>query len=229
MLSHRIRGEAREIRLVCLGPHAPGLRCCPIKTQEGRQVEAVPDDATDEGEEPGEAVMPVAEECLEAQQQVEEQGGPDLPGHGVGAVAEEVAELEGLLDLLEEDLDLPAAALEVGDGGRGPDEVVGKKLHFHVLAIEFDQGRDPTQTVGILAPGMRGHEYDLAVPEAAPLRAAQPLLHHAEPHVIPSSWRSRASLDAATAVTAKTTLKMTWIQPSSFVFIGDRSRIAARC
>lgn len=76
-------------------------RLCPIELQQGEQVEAIPGHAADEGEKPGEAVLPCAQKGLEAQEQVQEQGGPDLPAHGVGAMAEEIAELEGLLDLIE--------------------------------------------------------------------------------------------------------------------------------
>ena len=83
-------------------------------------------------------VRPGVQKSLEAQQDIDQQGHPHLPAHGVGAVAEEIAELEGLLDLLEEDLDLPAA--EVGHGCWGPVEVVGQKLQHRFLAVEFDQG-----------------------------------------------------------------------------------------
>jgi hypothetical protein len=129
-LSHRIGGEAREVRMVGPGAHAPGSLCCPIDTQHGEQVETVPDDVANQGEQPGEAMVPAAEEGLEAQQQVQQQGGPGLAAYSVGVVAEEVAELESLLDLLEEDLDLPAGAVEVSDGGGGPSEVVGQELHL---------------------------------------------------------------------------------------------------
>ncbi len=126
-------------------------------------MEAVPEDGAKQGEEAGEAVAPAVEEGLEAKQQVEEQGGPDLPAHSVGAVAEEIAQLEGLFDLLEEDLDLPAAAVQVGHGGRGPLEVVGKKLHDDFFAVEFDPGGDAAHSVGILAAGIAVLQDDLVV------------------------------------------------------------------
>lgn len=50
---------------------------------------------------------------LETQQHINQQRGPDLPLHGVGVAPEEVGQLQGPLDLLEEDLDLPAAVIRV--------------------------------------------------------------------------------------------------------------------
>ena len=123
LLSHR--AEAGKVGLLWSCAHAPSLTGCPIEAEELVELEAVPEDAADKGEEAGEAMGPFAEEGLEAEQDVEQERGPDLPADGIGAVTEEVAELEGLLDLLEEDLDLPAAAVEVGDGGRSPVKVVG--------------------------------------------------------------------------------------------------------
>ena len=115
MLSHRVRCETGEEGLVWLGAHAPTSGCCPIESEQVRQMEAVPD-AADEGEQPGEAVRPVVQEGLEAQQHVEQQGDPDLPAHGVGAVAEEVAQLQGLFDLLEENLDWMMSLRSVASG-----------------------------------------------------------------------------------------------------------------
>src|SRR6185312_4261022 len=124
LLSHSVGCEAREERLIRASAHPPSFTGCPIEVEEFVKVESVPEDAAYQGEEAGEAVRPFAEEGLEPQQHIKKERDPDLPADGVGAVAEEIAELEGLLDLLEEDLDLPAAAVEVGNGGWGPIEVV---------------------------------------------------------------------------------------------------------
>lgn len=57
---------------------------------------------------------PLAQAGAEAQQQINQQGRPDLPAHGVGVVAEEVGQLECLLEFLEEHFNAPAAAIQVG-------------------------------------------------------------------------------------------------------------------
>jgi hypothetical protein len=60
------------------------------------------------------------------QQQEGDEGDSHLDTHGILGGAEEVADLEGLLDPAEEQLDLPAAPVEVSDLlGRGM-EIVGE-------------------------------------------------------------------------------------------------------
>ena len=183
VLSHSLRREAGEERLVWLGAHPPSRACCPIERQQVGQMETIPDDTADQGEETGEAMRPVVQKRLEAQQHVEQEGGPDLPAHSVGTVTEEVAELQGLLDLLEEDLDLPTTAVEIGDGGRSPLEIVGEKLHLHLLAVEFDQGGDATQTVGVFPAGLGGDQHDLVVAQDFSCRSAQALFDDPQLHV----------------------------------------------
>ena len=51
----------------------------------------------------------------EAEQQEGDQGDGDLDAHGVLAGSETVADLESLLDPSEEQLDRPAAFVEIGD------------------------------------------------------------------------------------------------------------------
>ena len=64
--------------------------------------------------------------CLrQAQQQIGDQGHGDLDTDGVLASAEEVFDLEGLFDPAEEQLDGPAAFVEVGDLLGGSVQVVG--------------------------------------------------------------------------------------------------------
>ena len=72
-----------------------------------------------------------------AQQNVSQQRRPHLPAHRIGVVPQKIRQLQGLLDLLEKHFDLPAAAVEVGDGARAPLQVVGQKHHlpFHVLDL----------------------------------------------------------------------------------------------
>jgi len=60
-------------------------------------------------------------------QHVDGDGDPDLRAHGVGASAVERLDAEVLLDPLEEDLDLPARAVQLGDGQGREVEVIGQK------------------------------------------------------------------------------------------------------
>jgi len=76
---------------------------------------------------------------LPAHQHVEQKCGPELPAYRLLAVAEEVADLEGLLDLFEEDLDAPTRLVEFADAGGCPSGVVGYEGHHHFLAIDFDE------------------------------------------------------------------------------------------
>lgn len=183
LLSHSRRGEAREQSILRLGAHAPALTGCPIDFEQVWQVDSIPDDTADHGEEADEAVGPPAEEGLGAQEEVKQQGGPYLPAHRVGRVAEEVAELEGLLDLFEENLYFPAVAVEVGHGGGRPCKVVGPKLHDHDPAIEIDLGGHPAHAIGVLAAGVGIHEYDLVVGESWAVGLAHPSLDDPQPQV----------------------------------------------
>jgi len=60
-------------------------------------------------------------------EQINGDGGPDLSAHRVGRGAVEGFDAEMLLDPFEEEFDLPAAAIELGDGQRRHGEVVGQK------------------------------------------------------------------------------------------------------
>jgi hypothetical protein len=57
-------------------------------------------------------------------EQPDEQCCPNLPSDGVLAVSDKSCELEGLLDLLEEDLDGPAGLIEIGDRAWRPIQIV---------------------------------------------------------------------------------------------------------
>jgi len=180
VLSHGERGEPRQIGLFGLGTHTPSRSGCPIEVEQIGQIDSVPSERAHESEQPSEAVRPAMKECLETQQHVEQQSGPDLPAHGVGTVADEVAQLQGLLDLFEEHLDLPAAAVKVGDGGWGPLEVVGQKRHHHLFAVEFDPGGDPAHPLGIRAAGVGLDQDDFVVAQDATARSTQALFNHAK-------------------------------------------------
>jgi hypothetical protein len=67
---------------------------------------------------------PLRSPCLKTQEQIHQQRRPELPAYGLLGVAEEVADLQGLLDLFEENLDGAAALIESADAG-GVDTVNG--------------------------------------------------------------------------------------------------------
>src|SRR5690348_6768251 len=107
--------ESRQIGLLRCAEKASTASGCPIDLQQTSQFELLPERRTHQSKEPGEAVAPLAEERAKAQQEVHQQRGPHLPSHRIGVVAKEVGQLERLLELLEEDLDAPAAAVQLGD------------------------------------------------------------------------------------------------------------------
>ena len=59
-------------------------------------------------------MVPVAQHAEKTHQDVEQQRRPDLPTDRVSAVAQEVAQLQALLDLFKEHFDLPTTAIQIG-------------------------------------------------------------------------------------------------------------------
>jgi len=72
---------------------------------------------------------------LVAQQQIQQQRRPDLPPHGILAVAQKIPQLQGLFDLPKELLNLPAATIQVGNRLRAPSQIVRQERHFLLPAI----------------------------------------------------------------------------------------------
>ena len=150
---------------------------CPIDFQQAAPGQFLPQGRTHQGKEPGETVAPLAEAGPEAQQQIDEQGRPHLPAHGVGVVAEEVGQLQGLFEFLEEHLDTPAAAVEIGDGLRAPRHVVGQENHFPEFAVDLDQGGNAAQLDGIKLFGRAG-QGDQVVAQNVSVWAGLKFLRH---------------------------------------------------
>lgn len=73
---------------------------------------------------------------------------PNLPAHCVGIVPEEVGDLERLFDLLEEHLDLPSAAIEIGHGVGTPGKLITQEDHLALLAVHFHQSHDAPHDFG---------------------------------------------------------------------------------
>src|SRR5579885_1145599 len=128
--------KASPIGLLWRARKAAAVLGCPLDFEQAAQFPVLPEGRADQGKEAGlsacdaqagEAVAPLSQMGAEAQQDIGQQGGPDLPFDGPLAVAQEVGQLEGLLEFLEEGFDAPAAAIEVGDGLGAPGEVVGRE------------------------------------------------------------------------------------------------------
>ena len=69
-----------------------------------------------------------AEEFLVREEQVNRQGRVNLDQDSVFRVADEGLYAQILFDFLEEELDLPAVFIDVGDGFRRKPEMVGQKF-----------------------------------------------------------------------------------------------------
>src|ERR1039458_3269155 len=106
--------KARQIGLLRRAQETTATTGCPLAFQEAAQIEFLPEGRADEGEEAGKTVAPLAQPGAEAQQHIGQQGRPDLPAHGVGAVAQKVSQLEGLFEFLEESFDARAPAIQSG-------------------------------------------------------------------------------------------------------------------
>ena len=157
------------------GAHAVSVSCCPIEVGEFKETKPVADHASDKGEQSGEAVLPLALEGDISKQYIKQHGRPELPADGILGVAEDVADFEGLLDLLEEGFDAPATVIQVADAGSSPIEVVGQEIHGGPFAVDLDPGFDPAQAFGILPPGLVSDQCDLIVADDVALKLTQSL------------------------------------------------------
>ncbi len=172
-----LRGEPREISLLWLAAHAVSRCFCPIESSQFEQTEAIPEHSSHKCEQPGEAVVPPALKSDVSEQDIQQHGSPELPADGVFGMAEEVADLEGLLDLLEEDFDSPAAAVEIAEACRGPLEVVGEENHNDPFVIDLNPCLDPAQPLGILLTRLGREQRDLVIAQDVAFGFFQTLAH----------------------------------------------------
>ena len=110
------------------------------------------------------------EDCVEAgvdsqallddgDQHIDGDGDPDLGFDGVLGGAVEALDAQVLLDPFEEQLDLPAAFVELGDGQRRQGEVVGQEGEgLAALGVAVSDAAEPVRVVGggVLAGGADG-------------------------------------------------------------------------
>jgi len=139
------------------------MSCCPIEVSKFKQSEAIPDNASNDGEQAGKTVRPLTAEGDEAKQHVKQHGGPKLPAYGMLGVTQKVADFEGLFDLLEEGFDAPAASIQIADTGSRPLEVVRQENHGNPFAVDLDPCLDSAQAPGILPAGLVRDQSDLVV------------------------------------------------------------------
>jgi len=113
LLSHCGRREV-ENRLIIQRSRPRGGQfrgaCCPIQAQGLDESAAVPERAAHERRESGKAQPPLREVSQVSKNQVRQKADPDLPLDGVLAIADEVVNLAGLLELLEEGRDSPLSS-----------------------------------------------------------------------------------------------------------------------
>jgi hypothetical protein len=76
--------------------------CCPTESQQIPQVNFSPERGSQQREEPGKGVIPTTDYGEKTHKDVEQQCRPDLPADRVCAVAQEIAQLQALLDLFKE-------------------------------------------------------------------------------------------------------------------------------
>src|SRR4030066_2285433 len=88
----------------------------------------------------------VTQELSVTEQKIHDEGRVNLAHHGVLGVADEGLDLQILLDEAEEDLDLPALLVDIGDGLGYQPEVVGEEhinlAGFGVLVNDAAQRQD---------------------------------------------------------------------------------------
>jgi hypothetical protein len=139
------------------------MSCCPIEVSEFKESEAIPNNASNDGEEAGKTVRPLALESDKSKQHIKQHGRPKLPAYGMLGVAQKVAYFEGLLDLLEEGFDTPSASIQIADARSSPIKVVGQENHGDPFAVDLDPCLDSAQAPGILPAGLVRDQSDLVV------------------------------------------------------------------
>ena len=176
--------ESRQIRQFGGGSYASGWFGCPIGQQQEIQIPTSPERCSYNGKEAFETVLPAVHERKAAHQQVNQQAHPYLPAHRIGAATKEVAELQGLLDFLEEHLNVPAAPVKLGNGPCAPLKVIGHEDHLDVRPVDFHHGGNSPQRdrVGLL--GLFHNHFDEFIAQDALVAGCRKGANHAAVHVV---------------------------------------------
>jgi hypothetical protein len=91
-----------------------------------------------QGGEIGQAAAEASAQLQVFEQEQGDQGGPNLNLQSVGACADESLDAQVLLQSFEEQLDLPALAVDGGDGGSSKVAVIGEKHQGALLRLVPD-------------------------------------------------------------------------------------------
>ena len=129
-------------------------------------------------------MFPAAQPGLESEQRIEQQSAPNLPAHGIGAMAEEIAQVERLFDLAEEGFNGPAAAIQFADRTGRPLQIIGQKNHHSPLAIDFHPGRHPAHHSGIILAGFFVLKDHQIIAQNIPIGLLEQPLDTAKGHVL---------------------------------------------
>ena len=129
-------------------------------------------------------MLPAAQPGLEPEQHIQEQSAPNLPAHGVGAMAEEIAQVQRLFDLTEEGFNGPTAAIQFADRMGRPLQIVGQKNHHSPLAIDLHPGRHPAHRIGIILTGFFVLKDHQIIAQNIALGLLEQLLDTAQGHVL---------------------------------------------
>jgi len=176
--------ESRQIRHFGGGSYSTGWFGCPIGLKQKIQIPTSPKRGSYNGNEPFEAVLPAVHESKATHQQMNQQSHPDLPADGIGAVPEEIAKLQGLLDFLEEHLNIPAAPVEFGNGPCTPLQVVGHENHLDICPVDFHQGGNASQRDRVSLPGLVHNHFDDFVAQYTPVAGRLEGADHTAVHVV---------------------------------------------
>src|SRR5512132_1018742 len=97
---------------------------------EGFDLEAMEESMSDACEETCRGLLRLCGIVEQLQKQICNDGGGDLQPNGIGRASVETADFQVLLDPSEEQLDLPAGLVEIGDGLGRAVEVVGEQCEL---------------------------------------------------------------------------------------------------
>lgn len=168
-------GESGQVCLLGGSAHTVSVSCCPIEVSQIEEAKAIPEDTSNQSEEAGKTVWPLAYVMDVSEKKIQQKCRPELPADGMLGVAEEVAEFEGLLDLLEEGFDTPATLVQVADARGCPIQIIGEEDHDNPFTINFDPCLDSAQPLWILSFGLGADQGNLIVTEDVCGRFTQPL------------------------------------------------------
>lgn len=113
-------------------------------------------------------MRPLGGPGLKAQEEIEQKGRPDLPADRLLGMTQEITDLQGLFELLEEHLDRPATLVEIADAGWSPLQVIGQKRHLDEFTIHLHSGHDTAHAFGIVPFRTKGPQRDFIIAQDVP-------------------------------------------------------------